>query len=318
MAAAVSAVFALHIAGHAAAPAERPPQATAHPTEQAASAHGRNANRVIDARPKSIGGRFRRALTATDTRRHAAPLGTDKIVPITFLVIVGTVAFYGLLAAPLARFLGLSEPNPQGILFAGAADWTREIAGILVQEGIAVRMVDTNFRNISIARQEGIPVYCASILSEYICEEIELAGIGRLLAVTPNDDLNRLATLEFAHDFGGAEVYQLAPWQAAGESQSTRREVIASATKGRLLFREDATFGDLAQRIAQGQQIKRTRITDEFTEQSFREMYGEDALILFARRANGALDIATVDKPLEPQAGDMLIALVPPDGAPTS
>jgi hypothetical protein len=240
-------------------------------------------------------------------------VGTDKIVPITFLVIVGSVAFYGLLAAPLARFLGLSEPNPQGILFAGAADWTRKIAGILVEEGIAVRMVDTNFRNISIARQEGIPVYCASILSEYICEEIELAGIGRLLAVTPNDDLNRLATLEFAHDFGGAGVYQLSPWMAANEALSTRREVIASVTKGRLLFRKDATFGNLAQRIAQGEQIKRTRITQEFTGESFRQMYGEDALILFARRANGTLEIGTVDKPIEPQPSDTLIALVPPD-----
>jgi hypothetical protein len=134
-----------------------------------------------------------------------------------------------------------------------------------------------------------------------------------LLAVTPNDDLNRLATLEFAHDFGGAEVYQLVPWEAVVDSPSTRREVIASVTKGRLLFREDATFGNLAQRFAQGEQIKRTRITEEFTLESFRELYGQDALLMFARRPNGALEIATVDKPLEPRAGDMLIALVPPE-----
>jgi NhaP-type Na+/H+ or K+/H+ antiporter len=35
--------------------------------------------------------------------------GADKLLPATFLVIVGTVAIYGLTAAPLARGLGLQE-----------------------------------------------------------------------------------------------------------------------------------------------------------------------------------------------------------------
>ena len=35
--------------------------------------------------------------------------GADKLLPATFLVIVGTVAIYGLAAAPLARRLGLQE-----------------------------------------------------------------------------------------------------------------------------------------------------------------------------------------------------------------
>ena len=42
--------------------------------------------------------------------------GADKLLPATFLVIVGTVAIYGLAAAPLARALGLrqaeTEKNP--------------------------------------------------------------------------------------------------------------------------------------------------------------------------------------------------------------
>lgn len=319
VAAAVAAVFALHVGAHAVHPPSAPAtdngrvaSITSTAVEERPAVHAN-----IDAdRASSIGAATPAAHLPPPRVDAGPPRGSDMMVPITFLVIVGTVAFYGLLAAPLARCLGLSEPNPQGVLFAGAADWTREIARILVDEGIAVRMVDTNYRNISIARQKGIPVYCASILSEYICEEIELTGIGRLLAVTPNDDLNRLATLEFAHDFGRAEVYQLAPWKSTNASPSTRREIVASASKGRVLFREDAAFGNLAQRFAQGEQIKRTRITQEFTGESFWQMYGEDALILFARRANGTLDVATVDKPIEPEAGDTLIALVPADPAP--
>ena len=54
--------------------------------------------------------------------------GAEDLVPITFLVIMGTVAIYGLVAAPLARWLELAVPNPQGVMFAGASPWARAIA----------------------------------------------------------------------------------------------------------------------------------------------------------------------------------------------
>ena len=38
--------------------------------------------------------------------------GASKLLPATFLVIVGTVAIYGLAAVPLARKLGLHQPEP--------------------------------------------------------------------------------------------------------------------------------------------------------------------------------------------------------------
>jgi NhaP-type Na+/H+ or K+/H+ antiporter len=41
--------------------------------------------------------------------------GADRLLPATFLVIVGTVTIYGLSAVPLARALGLrtTEPDPE-------------------------------------------------------------------------------------------------------------------------------------------------------------------------------------------------------------
>jgi NhaP-type Na+/H+ or K+/H+ antiporter len=39
--------------------------------------------------------------------------GAERLLPITFLVIVGTVAIYGLSATPLAKALGLQEPEPE-------------------------------------------------------------------------------------------------------------------------------------------------------------------------------------------------------------
>ncbi len=114
----------------------------------------------------------------------------DALVPITFLVIVGTVFVYGLFAAPLARRLKLADPNPQGILFAGAEPGIREIAKQVHAKGIPVLLVDTNYANVAAAKMAGLPAECVSILSEHLREELDLAGIGRLLAMTANDEVN--------------------------------------------------------------------------------------------------------------------------------
>ena len=67
-----------------------------------------------------IGAMDPRGIVAASTAASfSAPLvkhgigGADKLLPATFLVIVGTVAIYGLAAAPLARKLGLREPGPE-------------------------------------------------------------------------------------------------------------------------------------------------------------------------------------------------------------
>ena len=58
-------------------------------------------------------------VAASTAASFSAPLvalgigGANKLLAATFLVIVGTVAIYGLAAAPLARKLGLREPEPQ-------------------------------------------------------------------------------------------------------------------------------------------------------------------------------------------------------------
>ncbi len=290
VAAAVSAIFALHAIG-------THPAENAHPVatnEQPVAAHA-----TMNSTPE---------MTADD-REISDRKAVERIVPLTFLVIVGTVLVYGLMAAPLARYLNLATPNPQGILFAGAADWIRPIALVLQEEGFPVLMVDTNYRNIAIARQAGIPVHCASILSDFMSEELDLSGIGRLIAATPNDDLNRLAASEFSHVLGRANTYQLTPWHTA----SGKREPNTAHLEGRYLFREGATYGELAGRMAQNAVVKRTHLTKEYTFDDFQTMYGESAMVLFVKTTAGDLEIVTIDSKLRPQEGSTLIALVDAD-----
>ena len=239
------------------------------------------------------------------------------LIPATFTVIMGTVTFYGLTAAPLARALGLADSNPQGVLFVGAEPWVRELGLTLRKSGLNVALVDTNFANIAAARMEGLPAYCASILSENLPDEVDFAGLGKLVAVTPNDLVNTLATKIFAHDFGKKNVYQILP-----STRSSRRTDLSDRARGRSLFGEGLHAQRLAEEFSAGARCKATRLSPEFTFEKFRERYAGGFILLAVIDPAGNLVIATTDQVLKPAAGAVVIALVadvsPPEhGSPT-
>ena len=230
----------------------------------------------------------------------------DRLVMTTFLVIVGTVSVYGLTLGPLARRLGLSRKDPQGVIFAGASPLIRQIAQALQGEGIPTMLVDTNPKSVAAARMNGLPVHFASIGSEFITQEIDLGDIGRLLAMTPNDEVNSIAAMEFRELFGSAGVYQF----ATSENTSERHRRTPDHLKGRTLFGEGITHDDLRQRLETGAQIKMTTLSEDFTTEDFRAKYGESALLLFTFPEEGKLRIGSVDQPLDPKPGEKILALV--------
>lgn len=241
---------------------------------------------------------------------EAGYAGTEALVAITFAVITGTVAVYGLTAGLLARWLGVADPNPQGALVIGAQPWAREIAGAIRDEGFPVRLVDDNWAHITEARQAGFETFYAGVLQEYVLDEIDLDGIGRVLALTSNDEVNALAALHFMEVFGRAEVYQLPPPRVAeGEPAE---QLLPKHLRGRLLFAEDVTYGELARRFAEGAMIKRTPLTKEFGYREFCAHYGESAIPLFAVKRGGRLVVIATDLETVPEPGDKLIALVDP------
>ena len=79
--------------------------------------------------------------------------------------------------APLARRLKVADPNPQGIVFAGAGRLVRSIAQMLHNEGFTVELIDTNREHIASARMDGLRTRHANVLSERLYEDIELGGM---------------------------------------------------------------------------------------------------------------------------------------------
>lgn len=236
------------------------------------------------------------------------PAAADRLAPVIFLMIVGTVTVYGLTLAPVARWLGLAQPNPQGVLVVGAHEWARNIAKALDEQGLRVLVIDSNARHVHAARQEGLLAERANALSEQIIDELDLSGIGRLVALTPNGETNALAALHFAEVFDSTEVYQI-PTRTAEERKREGGD-LPRHLRGRPLFDDGVTYATLADRFEAGHAIRPFRLTQERTYESLRSYYGEALLPLFLVRSPEQVFVFAEDPQPVPQAGDTLLALV--------
>lgn len=232
--------------------------------------------------------------------------GAERLVPITFLVIIGTVTLYSLTAAPLARWLGLAQLRPQGMLIVGAHAWAQAIASALQTAGYRVLLVDTNRANIAAARLAGLPTCYGSILAPGTLEQMDLNGIGRLLALTSNDEVNALAALRCAELFGRAEVYQLPPQPAV----THQHETIPPYLLGRLLMQPGMTYAAMEDRFAAGAVVKTVKLTPEFDYDALRAHYGESATLLFIIDQNGNLTVVTTTPRLFPRPGQTVVVVV--------
>lgn len=238
----------------------------------------------------------------------------ERLVSLTFFVIAGSVAVYATLAPIVARRLALIEAHAQGVLFSGAPAWARDAAKTLIDLGVRVQMVDTDYFRIREARMAGLPAIYGSAIGERTEQDLDLRGIGRLLAVSANDDANSLAALHFAETFGRSEVYQL----PAEPPTVPRLEGTApSHLRGRTLFRAGATYMHLAQRYEEGARVRRTRLSEEFKMEDFLAKHGDRAIPLFLVQGDDARVhvFATDGKPAS-KAGDVLVSLVLPEAAP--
>ena len=243
------------------------------------------------------------------TLRRAGVEGAEMLVPYTFMTIVATVAVYGLSAAFVAKKLGLAKPQAAGFLIAGAHPLARLVAEALAEEELPVMVADTNYGNIQAARLAGLPTIQGNVLSGEVQERIELTGIGRLMAMTPNDEVNSLAALQYAKHFGRSNVFQLDRSEA---KKGTKKGDVDEELNGRVLFGMDLGFAALIARVNAGAVVRRTKLTKEFTFEHFREQNGPDAVPLFLLGEGGELQVFTADNPLTPKAGQSVISLSHP------
>jgi NhaP-type Na+/H+ or K+/H+ antiporter len=236
--------------------------------------------------------------------------GADTLVPLVFLMIIGTVVFQGATARPLARWLRVAEPEPRGVLVYGANAVALDVARALhAVEGLRVIVADDDWEGIRIARMEGLATFFGNPASQAADRNLDLAGVGHLLAMSTHRELNSLVSVHYREEFGREKVFRL---RNLSPEESHGRVSLAGSLLAPALFTEDMTHSRFHELLKAGWRIKATRLSEAFDWPRFVEQYGADAVLLFGVEARGDLRIATGQRALEPKPGWTVVALVPP------
>lgn len=171
----------------------------------------------------------------------------ELILPLTFLMIVGTVILQGSTAKLLARILGVQREEPRGYLFAGANENSRFIGGFLKDHGIDVVLADTSQANIREAQRQGFEVYEGNILGDTVFDDLDLNKLGYLIAMTSSSDVNNLADKYFESEFGEDNVFRL--------SSKKEHELRDIDMPKNVVFEGKVDYLNLAQAIRQHKNI---------------------------------------------------------------
>lgn len=238
--------------------------------------------------------------------------GAKALVPLVFILIIGTVVLQSATARPLARWLKVAEPDPTGVLIYGADQAARVVARALTDAGFQVIVADEHWDSIKHARMEGLQTFFGYPASAYAQRHLDLIGIGRLLAMSTHRERNALACVYYRQELGRGKVYRLS--NDNGELTGSRLQM-GGDLSAPALFGSEMTHERFLERLAEGWRIKSTRLTSTFDWPNFIEQYGSPTVLLFGVEEKGALRVASVKRELEPRAGWTVIALVPPQSA---
>ncbi|KJG38224.1 sodium:proton antiporter [Photobacterium angustum] len=234
--------------------------------------------------------------------------GAELLVPLTFMVIIGTVVLQSLTARPMAKLLGVAEPSPKGFLVVGANDVARTIALALKKYDCRVVVTDSNWDYIRAARMAGLETYYGNAVSSHADEYLDVIGIGHLLALTPDKHFNAVAAMHFESDFGSRNVFRL---NGRRHNSGLEKHSASQAHNGAALFGEDISYKKLASLINQGGEIKHTKLSDNFTLEDYYAQYKASQLIpMFAIDPKGYIYTYTISDEFVVKAGWTIVSLI--------
>ena len=140
----------------------------------------------------------------------AGVAGAQKILPVTFLVIVLTVTLYGLSAAPVARRLGVVRPARTRPLLVGGDPWVIDLGKVLKSAGLDVLMWAGAETQQGKIKDAGLELASGELLAAGVGSGALLDGITMVLLLTSEDDFNALASTILQGNVG-CPVYRLRP-----------------------------------------------------------------------------------------------------------
>lgn len=245
------------------------------------------------------------ALFAIRLQALDVPL-SEQLLPLTFVVIIGTVVWQSLTARPMARLLRLTEPDPVGFLIAGANPLARAIGLALQEQGVPVRLCDSDWYSLSKARMQGLPTYYGNPLSAHAQRNLDTSGLGRLLALGALDETNQLIMVRGRDEFGKANVFSL---PRSRDDDEAEKHALDPVLRGRTLFSEGLGYWKLSTLLSGGAQVRTSTLSETFDFERYLQNGSGSVIALFAINPKGYAVPFSLDHQPKPQAGWSVIGL---------
>lgn len=230
------------------------------------------------------------------------------LVPLTFVVIIGTVVLQSATSRGLARLLKVAEPAPSGFLIVGANPVARAIGSALKQQDFRVMLCGSQWEHIRAARMAGLPTFFGNPVSSYADHHLDLVGVGKLLALSPDPGLNVVAGMRYRPEFGDRNIYTLL---ATSQTDTAEKHQLGSTQRGQTLFTGDMSYSKFASLLSKGWKIRETLLTEAF---GFDDLHNahDDIVPLFAISPKRRIEVLTAHSNLKPEQGWLVLSLTSP------
>jgi NhaP-type Na+/H+ or K+/H+ antiporter len=225
--------------------------------------------------------------------------GADKILPIVFVVIFGTVVIYGLSGARVARALGIAGAHGTMVLIVGGHEVARAIGGALRDAGVSVRLWAGPSTQPA-AQAAGLNADRGRILVDSLNREAELEEVTDAMLLSRSDDLNAFAASQLRADLGHGHVFRVAP-------DPDEPDLLPPASDADILGAHDLTLRELTGRLNAGARFARATVEMPAGTRSI-----ADDSVLFVIGPDGTMRPVTENHRPKVQSGDTIIRLLNP------
>ncbi|MCB0830002.1 MAG: sodium:proton antiporter [Solirubrobacterales bacterium] len=227
--------------------------------------------------------------------------GAQYIIPVTFLIIAGTVFYYSLITPWLARVLGLSGEHRPTLLMIGAPPWALTVGEGLTRAGAEVIVWTESPDEAKAAADHGLVTFGGPLDPESKEADSPLEDVAAFAVISDDDSLNQLLSFQLAELYEANQVYRR-------RSPSDRAPIVNSEALE--LFHDGDVETDVQRRLAAGEPVSVVGPLAEVP---------DGAVVIAAVRPKSGtmpakIHLSTEEKPVVPDSNSTLLVLDPPVG----
>lgn len=237
----------------------------------------------------------------------------ELIVPLTFMIIVGTVILQSSTSRFLAQKLGVTEGRQTGFLILGANALGRMFGSEFEKLGIRTVLADSNWENIKQSRMLGLETYYGNPTSEQADRRLDMTSIGGLLALSHSRYDNVLTVIHFISVLGEDRTFRVA---SSLEDDPTDKHTSKAHAQGNVLFDLDLSYNKLLTSISKGSKIVVTELTESFSWDDFCDQHAQTRYPMFIVSADEYIYPFVCEHSKmkrQPKLGDKIMSMLAPE-----